>query len=157
MEFSRQECWSGLPFPSPDLPVPGIEPGSPTLQADCLPSEPPGKPTVLLKQLLWRHFWCHLGVTSAHKPSLCPSALPSIQSLKNFFCNAKFRMNRIRQNSYHQMLASLMNFLCIVCLQWPCLEHLWVSKASGLWTYEGLKLELRLIMMGEMASLVVQW
>ena len=46
MEFSRQEHWSGLPFPSPgDLPDPGIEPGSPTLQADALPSEPPGKIT----------------------------------------------------------------------------------------------------------------
>ena len=43
--FSRQEYWSGLPFPSPgDLPNPGIEPGSPTLQADALTSEPPGKP-----------------------------------------------------------------------------------------------------------------
>ena len=42
--FSRQEYWSGLPFPSPgDLPDPGIEPGSPVLQADALPSEPPGK------------------------------------------------------------------------------------------------------------------
>ena len=44
MGFSRQECWSGLPFPSSgDLPNPGIQPGSPTLQADSLPSEPPGK------------------------------------------------------------------------------------------------------------------
>ena len=44
MGFSRQEYWSGLPFPPPgDLPDPGIEPGSPTLQADALPSEPPGK------------------------------------------------------------------------------------------------------------------
>ena len=43
MGFSRQECWSGLPFPSPgNLPNPGIEPGSPALQADTLPSEPPG-------------------------------------------------------------------------------------------------------------------
>ena len=42
MEFSRQEYWGGLPFPSPgDLPDPGIEPRSPTLQADALPSEPP--------------------------------------------------------------------------------------------------------------------
>ena len=41
--FSRQEYWSGLPFPSPgDLPNPGIEPGSPALQADSLPSEPQG-------------------------------------------------------------------------------------------------------------------
>ena len=44
MGFSRQEYWSGLPFPSPgDLPNPRIEPRSPTLQADALPSEPPGK------------------------------------------------------------------------------------------------------------------
>ena len=44
MHFSRQEYWSGLPFPSPeDLPDPRIEPGSPGLQADSLPSEPPGK------------------------------------------------------------------------------------------------------------------
>ena len=45
MGFSRQEYWSVLPFPSPgDLPDPGIEPGSPALQADALTSEPPGKP-----------------------------------------------------------------------------------------------------------------
>ena len=43
MGFSRQECWSGLPFPSPgDLPNPGIEPRSPSLQADALPFQPPG-------------------------------------------------------------------------------------------------------------------
>ena len=45
MGFSRQECWSGLPIPSPgDLPHPGIKPGSPELQADSVPSEPLGKP-----------------------------------------------------------------------------------------------------------------
>ena len=45
MGFSRQEYWSGLPFPSPgDLPDPGIEPRSPTLWADALTFEPPGKP-----------------------------------------------------------------------------------------------------------------
>ena len=44
MEFSRQGYWSGLLFPSPgDLPDPGIEPGSPVLQADALLSEPPVK------------------------------------------------------------------------------------------------------------------
>ena len=47
MGFSRQEYWSGLPFPSPgDLPDPGIEPWSPTLLADSLPFEPQGS-------LLW--------------------------------------------------------------------------------------------------------
>ena len=46
MELSRQKYWSGLPFPSPvDLLDLGIEPGSPTWQADALPSKPPGKPT----------------------------------------------------------------------------------------------------------------
>ena len=45
MGFSRQEYWSGLPFPSPgDLPDPGIEHGSPALEADALTSEPPEKP-----------------------------------------------------------------------------------------------------------------
>ena len=44
MGFFRQKYWSGLPFPSPgDLPDPGIEPRSPALQVDALPSEPPGK------------------------------------------------------------------------------------------------------------------
>ena len=43
MGFSRQEYWGGLPFPSPGyLLDPGIEPGSPTLQANSVPSEPPG-------------------------------------------------------------------------------------------------------------------
>ena len=54
MEFSRQEYWSGLPFPSPGyLPDPGIEPGSPTLQADALSSEPPGKPFLVL---VWANY-----------------------------------------------------------------------------------------------------
>ena len=45
MEFSRPEYWSGQPFSSPgELPNPGIEPGSPTLQADSLPAEPQKKP-----------------------------------------------------------------------------------------------------------------
>ena len=43
MDFSRQECWSGSPG---DLPNPRNEPGSPALQADSLPSEPPGKPRI---------------------------------------------------------------------------------------------------------------
>ena len=46
--FYRQEYWSELPFPSlGDLPEPGIEPRSPSLQADALTSEPPGKPSVV--------------------------------------------------------------------------------------------------------------
>ena len=45
MGFSRQEYWSGLPCPlSGDLPNPGVEPLSPLLQVDSLPTKPPGKP-----------------------------------------------------------------------------------------------------------------
>ena len=52
MGFSRQEYWSGLPFPSAgDLPNPGIEPESPALQADALSSEPSGKPLLNLIDL----------------------------------------------------------------------------------------------------------
>ena len=47
MEFSRQEYWSGMPFPSSGkLPDPGIEPGSPALQADFLSTEPLGRPPI---------------------------------------------------------------------------------------------------------------
>ena len=57
MGFSRQEYWSGLPFPSPgDLPDPGIKPRSPASQADAFTSEPPGKPTTkkgILSPLLY--------------------------------------------------------------------------------------------------------
>ena len=53
MGLFRQEYWSGLPFLSPgDLPNPGIEPGSPALQADALPSEPPGKLYLLADYLI---------------------------------------------------------------------------------------------------------
>ena len=51
IEFSRPEYWSGLPFPSSgDLPNPGVEPGSPALQADSLPTELLGKPNLRVQQ-----------------------------------------------------------------------------------------------------------
>ena len=53
MEFSRHEYWSGLPFSPPgDLPDPEIEPRSPALQADALPSEPPGNLPLLPLRLM---------------------------------------------------------------------------------------------------------
>ena len=53
MEFSRQEYWCGLPFPSPgNPPNPGIELESPALQVDSLPTEPSGKPMKQLKNTL---------------------------------------------------------------------------------------------------------
>ena len=60
-EFSRQEYWSRLPFPSPgDLLNLGIEPGSPALQADSLPSELPGKPTVEYYAAIKKNKKCYL-------------------------------------------------------------------------------------------------
>ena len=54
LEFSRQEYWSELPFPSPeDLPDPGIEPRSPALQANSLPSEPSGKPHTITRYYMY--------------------------------------------------------------------------------------------------------
>ena len=55
MEFSRKEHWSGLPFPSlGNLPIPGIDPASPALQADSLTVVPPGKPLFVHRGLfLW--------------------------------------------------------------------------------------------------------
>ena len=58
MEFSRQEYWNGLPFPSPgDPPNPGIEPGSSALQADTLPSKPPRKPPAMWETWVWSLGW----------------------------------------------------------------------------------------------------
>ena len=67
MGFSRQEYWSGLLFPSPgDLPNPGFEPGSPTLQADALPSEPPGKECSPVKSQNFKDMYSvKLGSTAA--------------------------------------------------------------------------------------------
>jgi len=62
MGFSRQEYWSGLPFPSPgDHREPGIKPGSSASQADALPSEPPGKP---LCHANLSHYHCSLAIVA---------------------------------------------------------------------------------------------
>ena len=59
VRFSRQEDWSGLPFPSPgDPPNPETEPWSPALEADALTSEPPGKPCARLCKLQFYHDAC---------------------------------------------------------------------------------------------------
>ena len=70
MEFSRQEYWSWLTFQSPgDILDTEIQPGSPTLQADSLPSEPPGWPPIIcnneekLKQPEWSYMISKLGIT----------------------------------------------------------------------------------------------
>ena len=76
MEFSRQEYWSGLPFPSPGhLPNPGIKPGSPSLQTDSLLSEPSGSPLWALRSLqlgwlveLWNAFSVSSSAYGTNRP-----------------------------------------------------------------------------------------
>ena len=59
MRFPRQESWSGSPFPSPgDLPDPGIQPMSPSLEGGFFTAEPPGKPKVLKTELHNYLFTC---------------------------------------------------------------------------------------------------
>ena len=76
MGFPRQEYWSGLPFPSPgELPDPGIEPRSPALQADALPTELCGKPVYAIHQ--------HKSATGIHMSSPSwTSLLPPISILQ---------------------------------------------------------------------------
>ena len=58
MGFSRQEYWSGLPLPSPgDLPNPGIEPGTPALYTDALPSEQQGGGAPKTRGVAGAAFW----------------------------------------------------------------------------------------------------
>ena len=103
MEFSRQEHWSGLPFPTPgDLPNPGIEPGSPTLQADSLPSEPPGK--------------SHIVIVKRHGPPRSAAFLTDFVSVLSRKCRRSLREN---------------GYLCYIWLS-PFDVHLEVSQHCSL-------------------------
>ena len=73
MEFSRLECWSRLPFPSP-----GIKPGSPALQVDSIPSESPGKPRRSITTsccCCWRCFVASVGSDFVQHCGLQPARL----------------------------------------------------------------------------------
>ena len=80
--FSRQEYWSGLPFPCPgDLPNSGIKPNSPTLEADALTSEPPGKPHFPLSSVQFSRSVMSDSLRpheSQHARPPCPSPYPRV-------------------------------------------------------------------------------
>ena len=82
MELSRQEYWSGLPYPSPGhSPNPGIEPVSPALQADSLWSEPPGEPNIFIYTHMYIYIYsyicaCMCSVASVMSDSLRPRQAP---------------------------------------------------------------------------------
>ena len=61
MDFSRQEYWSGLPFPTPGgLPDPGIKPESPALAGGCFTTAPPGKPTELCVYTIYTYTYVYI-------------------------------------------------------------------------------------------------
>ena len=98
MGFSRQEYWSGLPFPSPgDLPDPGIKPRSPALQADALTSEPPEKPTWTTACLTqWNYKPCHVGPpkTDGSWWGVLTKRGPLEKGMDNHFCILALRTPR---------------------------------------------------------------
>ena len=134
MEFSRQECQSWLPFPSPgDLPNPGIEPGSPALQAEALPSEPPGMP---LKKFFFNQSDCWLADPISILNPILPSHLPG----KNTYM-AKFWSMRYKQKLWDKFCFSK-QMLLLYHLNWtphpPATSkkrsnnsHLWDTQLSS--------------------------
>ena len=113
MGFSRQEYWSGLPFPSPgDLPDPGIEPRSPALRADALPSEPPGKPILYIKSLLIPNsqstFLLFPRPLGSHEPVLLSvNTLIWLQSLPTQTCLKKNSLGKGEKDRMYRKLLHL--------------------------------------------------
>ena len=151
MEFFRQEYWSGLPVPSPgDLPYPRTEPRSPTLQADALPSEPPGKPRVLGRFIKSVNSCTSiLGgflLNSLLRFSFLPSPLPSPFSLYHWDsslpCFLLFLLELLLfmyQSSWISLLIffSFLFFIlfsqpCLLFFYWPFFSFLiWCFSFSG--------------------------
>ena len=92
MRFSKQEYWSGLPFPSPrDLPYPGIELKFPALTGRFFTTEPPGESLILM---IVNSFRANIIVTSGQ--SLCdPQAKTTLDGPADLqdFCTTRFRLN----------------------------------------------------------------
>ena len=94
MGFSRQEYWSGLPFPSPgDLPNPRIKPGSSALQADSLPSEPSAVPYAEGVAYRWYCGEPHLLFSSITLRFICLSLLFTYSSIYLFITSTDFSYN----------------------------------------------------------------
>ena len=86
MKFSRPEQWSGYLSPSPgDLPNPGIKPRFPALQADYVPTEPPGELTI--SQSLLKFMSIESVTPSNHFILFCPLLLPSVFRSISIFSN----------------------------------------------------------------------
>ena len=145
MEFSRQESWSGFPFPSlGDLPDPGIEPAPPTLQRDSLPMSHQGSPILLLsttqnkiikstqanqntQSLSTTAYICHFLELSPLKFSPTCTLLPSpttytnVLLLKNHF----LKIIHLYLLSYHLFSFDLTNLIYLLSL---CFNFFWINS-----------------------------
>ena len=124
MGFSRQEYWSGLPFPSPgDLPNPGIKPRSLTMQADSLPSEPPGKP-IWPSNSVPRNIFQRIENTWPHKKLYCTwmfiIALVIIAKMKQSKCPPIDEwMNKLYTHTMEYFVAIKIKICYMLQHKWP--------------------------------------
>ena len=106
MGLSRQECYSGLPFPSPgDLPEPGIKRGSPALQADSLLLEPAGKPWLLCSRSITK---ARVGRTSAG--------------------GRRWRRSVYGKLEFVELCRSLLGCWLLLRIKWKHVERFWREK-----------------------------
>ena len=124
MEFSRQEYWSGLPFPSPgDLPDPGIEPRSPTLQADTSSTEPPGNPKGTVNAQDWTTV-CGVSLTSLHRELLgfgacLKTRVPETTLEETQMQNFNSMLNHTSNRGYASLIIQTDAFLFEMRLPYP--------------------------------------
>ena len=145
MGFSRQEYWSGLPFPSPvDLPDPGIEPSSPALSGRFFTAEPPGKPSkpyspLIFHQYDWKIMKLSVSCSLAFFPAV-RSQLVSQQfqetSKKCHFIHDALGLIMTVANSFWTFTTcqALCQVLCLDCLLLcflsTCFPTLWLRLVS---------------------------
>ena len=111
MGFSRQEYWSGLPFPSPgDLPDLGIEPRSPTLQADALTSEPPGKPKLCptLLQGKDRKKYVYISNIASKFHANQHSSKPNFSLPLRALCDINKKLETYKSGIFHNVMSTVM-------------------------------------------------
>ena len=167
MGFSRQKYWSGLPFPSPGhLPDPGIKPGSPALQADFLPPQPPEEPVRQNSQLITaRHSYfvpLYLLKTGSISITFILNLLPLIfiilGMLLGIWVNPKHchEIKAIFETKYfsdlrgagslqwiiHVFLFTFMiNMIFHLCLHWICLLYAGKTWPVSSWWFLPLRLQ----------------
>ena len=131
--FSRQEYWSGLPCPSPeDIPNPPIEPRSPTLQADSLPSEPPGKP-LSKSELMYlgesRLLFFTYVDAKINIVSLSPRNMIDFQSSRCFNSEDTTILSSVNSQCSECVSVMLWNFIC-VCIYIYIYTHAHICNIS---------------------------